>query len=635
MVEAGYTAWQTQSCKGSITMPIPLSATDKWLSTFTTPQPATRLADGPNGEWEYYVHLKAVMHSFHPSMDAVKVWTYGNGTSADTWPGVTIEAQSDQPVRVTFVNDLVGENCEALMTMVTRQGMEEGHMINQASHNQVHLHGARVPWTSDGGPMNVFHPNETRGYYYPNKQAAATLWYHDHAMDIARLNVYAGLAGIYVLRGPAEAGKLPEGEFELPMVLQDRSFTTAGEPLRLLYEQNIDLTSDQAIKIDKAPVVTPEFLGSYPVVNGKIWPKMLAKGAVYRWRLVNGANTRYFNLTLSPKDNAAEQIKFHIIGTDGGLLPKPVEIDHLVLAPGERADLLIDLTKHTGKELVLRNSADIPYPGNNAANADFPCDELLLLQVDSTVVSGHDKFKPTDAAFRFPPRTDPIAGGDMANIPALTAIDAKINAHLLANEGVNGQLVPVEYPDLLIAGATPFSFTYRRFLLEEYQLRMPTLKGVAAPSNTFGLLNFTNLRVPTVLINGKDGKKAKPVVTTMENYEVWEFVNLTPDSHPMHVHLVQSRVLSRYSITKLDDSLSRPKTARLPEPFRADGYGSAAAVEPYEAIGWKDTVRCEPDQVTRLLMRFDGYSGEYVYHCHILEHEDMGMMFDLKVEPKP
>ncbi len=608
----------------------------KWQhwSKFKTPKAATRRSIAADGTWEYRVHLKAVQHAFHPLIPKVKVWTYGNGTASDKWPGVTIEAQSNVPVRVTYVNDLVGENLYNLIALGTRQGMEEMHMLNAVSHNQTHLHGARVPWTSDGSPMNVFHPHETRGYYYPNKQAAATLWYHDHSMDVTRLNVYAGLAGMYLLRDPAEAARLPTGEFEVPLVLQDRSFTPDLTKLR--YEQSIDLTGTE-------PVPTPEFLGDFPVVNGKIWPTMQAKRGVYRWRLVNGANTRYFKLRLTKLADPATKIGFHIIGTDGGLLPAALPLDELVLAPGERADLLVDLTQHAGAELILRNSADIPYPGDaTLANAGFPCDELLRILVAGPLVAGQNKFKPAPAGtLTLPLRVDPLPGGDLAGIAPNSTIEAAIQAKLLATEGATGSILPVEHLGLVTAGVNPLTFNYRRFVLEEYQLLMPTLAGVLAPPNALGVVDFTNQTIPTVMVNGADVKTAAPVVTNKDAYEVWEFVNLTPDSHPMHIHLVQFRVLSRLELNKVSppdvdaDPTRTPVSQGLWEPKRALGYNLAATtvVQPYEAQGWKDTVQCEPGQATRMLMRFDGYSGEYVYHCHILEHEDMGMMFDLIVEP--
>jgi spore coat protein A, manganese oxidase len=604
---------------------------NKWQhwSKFKTPKLATRRSIAADGTWEYRVHLKAVLHTFHPLIPNVKVWTYGNGTASDKWPGVTIEGQSDVPVRVTYVNDLVGENLNNLIALGTRQGMEEDHMLDK-THNQVHLHGARVQWTSDGSPMNVFHPLESRGYYYRNQQAAATLWYHDHAMDVTRLNVYAGLAGVYLLRDPAEVGRLPAGEFEVPLVLQDRSFTPDG--LKLRYEQGIDLSGTE-------PVPTPEFLGDFPVVNGKIWPTLQAQRAVYRWRLVNGANTRYFKLRLTTRADPATNLGFHIIGTDGGFLPAALPLDELVLAPGERADVLVDLTHHAGEELILRNSADIPYPGDpTLANAGFPCDELLRIVVTGALVAGQNKFKPAPAgSLSLPARVDPLQGGDLAGIASNSAIEAAIQTKLLATDGATGSILPATHLGLVTAGANPLTFNYRRFVLEEYQLLMPTLAGTAS----------SNVTIPTVLINGETGVKnvagvptAEPVVTNKDAYEVWEFVNFTPDSHPMHIHLVQFRILSRLNLDVIKDDSRMlpperiiPKNPLLPEPMCANGYGTNGLVQPYESQGWKDTVQCEPGQATRMLMRFDGFSGEYVYHCHILEHEDMGMMFDLIVEP--
>jgi FtsP/CotA-like multicopper oxidase with cupredoxin domain len=372
---------------------------------------------------------------------------------------------------------------------------------------------------------------------------------------------------------------------------------------------------------------------------------MQAKRAVYRWRLVNGANTRYFKLRLTTRTDPTTKIGFHIIGTDGGLLPAALPLDELVLAPGERADLLVDLTHHAGAELILRNSADIPYPGDpTLANAGFPCDELLRILVTGAMVAGQNKFKPAPfGSLALPVRVDPLSGGDLAGIVSNSDIEAAIKTKLLATEGAAGSILPVEHLGLVTAGANPLTFNYRRFVLEEYQLLMPTLDGVLAPPNALGVVDFTNQTIPTVMVNGADMKTAKPVVTNKDAYEVWEFVNFTPDSHPMHIHLVQFRVLSRIQVNMADpagqsvddDPTRTPVSPGLLEPKRALGYNYAAAtvVQPYEAQGWKDTAQCEPGQATRMLMRFDGYSGEYVYHCHILEHEDMGMMFNLVVEP--
>ena len=162
------------------------------------------------------------------------------------------------------------------------------------------------------------------------------------------------------------------------------------------------------------------------------------------------------------------------------------------------------------------------------------------------------------------------------------------------------------------------SFKLRRFKLVEYQLEMST---------------FPLIRVPTVQINGLSRRTAPPVSTTRNAIEVWEFVNVTPDTHPMHIHLVQFQIMTRIALNVVDDPARQ--TGDLTEPKKAESYSTdATSLEEFEK-GWKDTVRCNPRESTRVVMRFEGYSGDYVYHCHILEHEDMGMMYKLNVEPPP
>ena len=210
-----------------------------------------------------------------------------------------------------------------------------------------------------------------------------------------------------------------------------------------------------------------------------------------------------------------------------------------------------------------------------------------------------------------PPRVDPLSHVK-PHFPQASTFDA-------INRAIDEVKLHVMDPQTLKAAGVTFKL--RRFKLEEYQLQMDTLAG---------------MRVPSVQINGKSWKDAEPVSTTLNAVEVWEFLNVTPDTHPMHIHLVQFRVLSRTWLTVVDDP-SRA-TADLTEPKDARNYTvleggviERAKVENFEK-GWKDTVRCNPKQSTRVLIRFDGFSGDYVYHCHILEHEDMGMMYRLKVE---
>ncbi len=580
--------------------------TDKWAAPLRPLHKAVPHASSFDGATHYSISMNAVRHNFHPKLPSIPMWGYGNDS-----PGLIIEAQVGVPVRVSWYNNLLGTSLRSVLDMGPRQGMEEEHMLDKP-HNQVHLHGARVPWTSDGFPEHVFHPNEGRIFYYPNQQAASTLWYHDHTMDVTRLNVYAGLFGLYLLRHPDEALLLPSGAQEIPLVLQDKSFSADGSQLH--YEQGVD-SSDPA-----NPVATPEFIGDYPVVNGQIWPTLALQPRIYRLRLCNGANTRCFNLSLSPQAQSTQSISLHVIGTDGGFLNAPVAVQSLLLSTGERADVLLDLRAHKNKTLILRNDAPIPYSGDprdpHYATPDYiplaanePCAELLKIHVsasanDADIDDDDSRFDP--ATITLPAYEDPLPGSPPPARASFTAIEAAIDS------------VPIDIleQDLVAAG---IAFKLRRFKLEEYQILMPTPPGVVSP---------------TVLVNGKSWNKPlpdpTPVVAQKDSIEVWEFVNVTPDMHPMHVHLVQFQVMGR---TWLDvqDNPAR-KTTELTEPKDAVAYLEAAAVADWEK-GWKDTVQCNPNQSTRVLMKWDGFAGDYVFHCHILEHEDMGMMYRVTVEP--
>ena len=244
-------------------------------------------------------------------------------------------------------------------------------------------------------------------------------------------------------------------------------------------------------------------------------------------------------------------------------------------------------------------------------SASDPAAELLKIAVAGHQVDSDARFDP--ATIKLPGHNDPLPGPPPPPRSSFPAIEAAIAT------------VPIDVleADLVADG---IHFKLRRIKLEEYQLFMNTLPGI---------------RVPTVLVNGQSymtapmHAPADPTVpsatvdTRKDAIEVWEFVNVTPDTHPMHLHLVQFQLMSRIRLDVVDDP-SR-LSPDLPEPKKAQGYLESAPLADYEE-GWKDTVRCNPSQSTRVLARFDGFSGQYVYHCHILEHEDMGMMSRLNVD---
>jgi spore coat protein A, manganese oxidase len=549
--------------------------TDKWLPANQLPIPPKAVKAAPifDAADHYQIEMSAFKHAFHPKLGSVSVFGY-NGQ----YPGPTIEATSTKPVRVSWFNRLVGTNLNALMKFGVRQGMEEPHMLAKP-HNGVHLHGARVPATSDGHPDRFYHPNEGFHAYYPNNQPAATLWYHDHTMDVTRLNVYAGLFGLYFIRDATEAAKLPSGAREIPLVLQDKSFANGGS--QLFYTQEPG---------------TPEFVGDYPVVNGKIWPVKTLAPRVYRLRICNGANTRFFRLSL--KNEADGTItKLHVIGTEGGFLDQVRSVDELTISPGERYDVLIDLVDTAvGAKLVLCNShPDI----TDTLTPEFQ--ELVRFDVQGAKVAGDNKFRPS--VVNLPARVDPLLPPNDLVPAAFPAINTEIDNDF-----------PIDLMAVELQSFDPNTLKFRRFVLEEYQLEMPTLAGQLSP---------------TVLINGMDWMSAPAVDIKQDDYEVWEFLNTTPDVHPMHIHLVQFKVLGRRNLNVRVGVSSDPSR---PEPKIILGYQAGTAkVEDHE-MGWKDTVQCPDGQATRVAMRFDGYPGDYVYHCHILEHEDMGMMYRIRID---
>jgi spore coat protein A, manganese oxidase len=518
-------------------------------------------------------------------------------------PGATFEAIRGIPVTVKWINRLKNKHLFAVDPTLhwanpNNMPMEPpkpwpkfppGFPKAQAPVPTVtHLHGGEVPSTFDGHPEAWFTYNHKHGpaykttlYTYPNEQQPTTLWYHDHTLGITRLNVYAGLAGFYLLRedknykkncmSSDKKLKLPSGDFEIPLVIQDRMFNTDGS-LRF---------NNEGINPEIHPYWVPEFFGDTIMVNGKVWPNLDVERRQYRFRVLNGSNARFYQLKMS------NGMKFIQIGTDGGFLPKPVERTSLLLAPGERADVLVDFSMITpGTSLQLLNAAKAPFPAG-----DDPDPDTVGQIMQFTVPSNASK-------------------------PILPAI----------------------LPDLLNC--------------------IPELKP-NVPKRILTLNEVMGLNGPTsVLLNGQKWSAPITEKPRVGATEEWWIVNLTADTHPIHLHLVQFQLLNRQNINSDDyrmnweelngmPPLNQPTNELPVEPYLVDG-----PIEPEDnEKGWKDTVRMNPNQVTRIRVRFapqdipsnDVKPGEnkysfdpslgpgYVWHCHILDHEDNEMMRPYKV----
>jgi spore coat protein A len=328
----------------------------------------------------YEIAARAVRLPLHRDLPPTLLWAYGG-----QFPGPTIAARRGQRIFVRWLNEIA--DGEFLLPQAFDAHLHGTHHGEPPTKLVTHLHGAVVRPDSDGHPDAWYTAAFARRgaewshetYEYPNGQDACTLWYHDHAMGQTRLNVYAGLAGAYLIRDDEEdALGLPVGAYELPLIIQDRSFAPDG---MLTYP-----VSEAAGTAEHPGPWMPEFFGDTILVNGKVWPHCEVEPRRYRLRVVNGANSRFYRLRLS------DGRPFLQIGTDQGLLPAPVELRRLLLAPGERADVVVDF--RGARAIRLLNDAPAPFPKGEAP------DPRTTAQV---------------MEFRV---TRPLAGPDLSRLPA-------------------------------------------------------------------------------------------------------------------------------------------------------------------------------------------------------------------------
>lgn len=275
----------------------------------------------------YAIRIREIQSRLHRDLPPSRLFGYG-ATSAP----VLFEAQSNEGVLIDWMNDLPARHFLPLNP--PHPGMKDAPPTRVSTH----MHGARVPAVSDGYPDNWYGPGKSKLCYYPNQQDATALWCHDHAMGVGLFNIFAGLMGWYMLRDPLERSlHLPSGKYELPLLIYDRSFTPDGQ----LYYPN---PPDEG-------AWSQEFLGDAMVVNGKVRPYHEVEPRKYRLRIANTANSRFFSLSFSDGQS------FHVIGSDQGLLAAPVEMKRLVLAPAERADLIVDFSLARGQNVILQSDA--------------------------------------------------------------------------------------------------------------------------------------------------------------------------------------------------------------------------------------------------------------------------------------
>jgi FtsP/CotA-like multicopper oxidase with cupredoxin domain len=434
----------------------------------------------------------------------------------------------------------------------------------------------------------------TAVFQYPNAQRASTVWYHDHALGMTRLNVYAGPAGFYIIRGgpgdevtdnstgrsatlpgPAPALGDPPGTryYEVPIAIQDRSFNANGS---LFYPDSRaffdGLAGPYVPHSDVSPIWNPEFFGNCIMVNGNTWPFVDVEQRRYRFRVLNGCNSRFLILDFS----GIPGVEVWQIGNEGGFLAAPVNVtgsagNRILLSPAERADVIVDFTNVPLGAYSLSNvGPDEPF-GGGEPGVDFT-------SADPST---------TGQVLQF--RVGPIVGADTSTPPQFLQL-------------------PLITP--LVGGAArPLALLERES--ETFPEPAEALLGTVA-MNGSGVGTWTELK-------WEDQVSENPQVGSTE---LWEFYNVTEDAHPIHVHEVFFQVVDRQSILADEDAQTvQVEPNSTPRPPEAS------------ETGWKDTLIAYPGEVTRVRMKFLT-PGQYVWHCHIVEHEDNEMMRPYRIGPE-
>jgi len=343
---------------GTVCDPNPCSLV---LTPFVDPLPipavATPVTGTVGGVAKYVIPITEQSQTYHRDLPATRVWGY-----AGTYPGPTIVASRDKEVTVQWVNDLRDSNGVLRTThyLPVDLCVRGPDMEGPSPRVVTHLHGGHVEMNSDGYPTWTMLPGQSQTYHYPNHQVPGTLWYHDHAMGITRLNVMMGMAGFYLLIDSVETALgLPSGPYEIGLAVQDRT-----------------LNADGSIQYPAA--WQEHWFGDKAVVNGKVWPYLNVDRGKYRFRMLDGSTSRTYTFHLS---NGAS---FQVIGTEGGMLPAPVTLDSLTLTPGERADVIMDFGGYAaGTEIILTNTAPAPFPSGGMGEPAVPQIMKFIVQVSA------------------------------------------------------------------------------------------------------------------------------------------------------------------------------------------------------------------------------------------------------------
>jgi spore coat protein A len=651
----------------------------------------------------YKIGVAQFSELMHPDLPGrTEFFGYADLSTFDQkYLGGAIVATKNTPVMLSVTNLLPPKHI--LPVDPTLMGGANGVTVGQLPINRIitHLHGGRTPWFSDGTPFQWYTPNGEHGmcfsnvpgfpvapgsasHYYPNQQSARLVWYHDHAMGITRLNAYAGIASALIITDDFEAGLVSSGLLPdlvgIPLVVQDKSFVSDnilkqdptwrwGGPGSLwyphVYEANIlsGGVPNSKGRWDWGPTCVPPAEGTLPLpklsvvpeaffdtilINGGVYPTVNVTPQRTRFRLLNGSQARFYHLNLYSEDlsnpgeaklGAPGPIMYQV-GSEGGFLPavaihnnttplplldaEDANADgpfNLLLAPAERADLVIDFNGvPVGSTFILYNDCIAPFPGGDSRNDYFTGDP------NQTAIGG-----AASTRLGHGPNTRTLlkiivtsgSGDTLSTASWLPQINAQLKTNFLTGN----------QPGLLYNNgdpsepAFPFNGAATRMLtlnedFDQYGRLIQTI-------GTFGSGSLNNQGIPTWGLGYMAPTTENPTAGAVE---VWQIMNLTGDTHPIHFHLVNVQLIQR-------------------QPFQGNpnswSYSGSPTPPDANEVGWKDTVRMNPGEVTTVIMQFNlpelptaemrkavsprTGGHEYVWHCHILEHEEHDMMRPLVV----
>jgi spore coat protein A len=623
------------------------------------PRAGTIMLPGGKPADYYEISMRQITEQILPAgLPTTTVWGYGavKGQGRDPLllhhaPSLTIEAQWKRPVRVKWINDLVDEDGNYLSHLLPVD--QTLHWANPPGGETdrdtrpifdktperytgpvpivTHVHGAvgvgdesdgyaeawylpkanNIPagYATEGTWYDFFKGKAASSYgaawgpgfatfQYPNANRASTIWYHDHALGMTRLNVYAGPAGFYLIRGgpagdkavldsrngatavlpgpaPRERDKFPPNKtyFEIPIAIQDRAFNADGS---LFYPDSREFfdgatASDPGFipMTDLSPIWNPEFFGNTIMVNGNTWPFLNVQQRRYRFRFLNGCQSRFLILDF----NQIPGVKVWQIGNEGGFLAAPVNLtadnsNRLLMGLAERADLIVDFTNVPVGQHVLANvGPDEPFGGGE------PPDDFDLADPDSTGQIMQFRVRPALAP-------DPTTPPQFLVLPAITPLPAPKTTRPLALMEMMSEFW--DGPAEAMLGNVDDDGTPEHKMWADRVSENPNVGDT----------------------------------------ETWEFYNFTADAHPMHVHEIAFEVVNRQGLVTNDDGETEPPARLVGDPRPPESWES----------GFKDTVIAYPGEVTRLRGKFDN-PGQYVWHCHIVEHEDNEMMRPYRIGP--